>query len=79
MELYRLIYKVCSSRTEANRYLKQVEHKARRPEVVFSPRSGAWVVVLCQLGSREEAEQAFLYFRKNGVIANIQKVNGSGK
>lgn len=74
MEVYRLIYKVCSSKGEANRYLKQVQDKARHPEVVFSPRSGAWVVVLCQVNSRDDAERAFMYFRKNNVMANIQKV-----
>lgn len=72
---YRLIHKVCSTKTEANASLKKVKDKARNPQVVFSSTSGAWVVQLCEVNTRDEAENAFMYFRKVGVTANIQKVN----
>lgn len=72
--MYRIIYKVCSTESEAKSELKKVKQYAKNPQVVFSTKSNSWVVQLFQCETRYEINQAYAYYRKKGIKMNIQNM-----
>jgi hypothetical protein len=72
--IFRIIDSIHNKDSAAEKRKNALTGKCKSPKVVRSEISGAFIVVLCESKSRDEANKARKYFRKNGIPAELQVV-----
>ena len=74
MKTFRLIHKRCSDRKEAEKSLVALKDKAKEPFVFQSNISRAWLVVLCEVDTEDEAWKAYTWFKEHQIEAFVQRI-----